>query len=195
MRIRLSKTTEPNTFHYVTAVTFRRVPIFLSDDACLIFIQILTEIKSLHPFKLVGYVIMPDHVHFIINPKDAEISVILRKLKGKSARLILDDLIMRNEQTLLNKLKLGINYRDYAVWQKGSVTIDLISHEFLRQKLNYIHMNPIRAGLCEEPQDWKWSSYRAYFPKAAGDVPIEVDVNPYWKLGSQVEIEGGQARL
>ncbi|MBK9155800.1 MAG: transposase [Chloracidobacterium sp.] len=182
MRIKLSNTTGPNTFHYVTAVTFRRVPVFRNDAACLIFIQMLNEIRSIHPFKLIGYVIMPDHVHFIINPKDPVISVILRKLKGKSARLILDGMRGNNDHVLLDKLSVGIKGRDYAVWQKDSATIDLVSDGFLRQKLDYIHMNPIKAGLCEKPQDWKWSSYRAYFPKASGDVPIEIDVNPYWKL-------------
>jgi len=182
MRIKLSNSAEPNTFHYVTAVTYKRVPIFRREAVCLIFIQVLNEIRLIHPFKLVGYVIMPDHVHFIINPKDTAISVILRKLKGKSARLILDDLLADSENALLEQLILDTKGRDYAVWQKGSATIDLVSEGFLRQKLNYIHMNPVRAGLCEAPKDWNWSSYRAYFPKASGDVPIAVDVNPFWKM-------------
>ena len=80
MRIFLSNS--PNTFHYITIVTFARIPIFNSDRACSLFIETLSEIKLLHPFKLVGYVIMPDHVHFIINPQNPEISVILRKLKA-----------------------------------------------------------------------------------------------------------------
>src|SRR2546430_13576463 len=44
-----------------------------------------------------------------------------------------------------------------------------------RQKLNYIHLNPIRAGLCDHPAKWRWSSYHAYLPHELGAVPIEID--------------------
>ncbi len=179
--MKLFKSSEPNTFHYITAVTFRRVPIFRSSIACRLFVDTLAEIKLLHPFKLVGYVIMLDHVHLIINPQYPEISTILRKLKGKSARKILDWLIENQHQESLRKLRIAVKDRSYAVWQKDSSLIDLFSPKFLRQKLNYIHSNPVRAGLCEAPQDWQWSSYAAYFAKAAGQIEIEVDVNPYWK--------------
>jgi len=182
--MKLFKSSDPNTFHYITIVTFSRVPIFRSDVACSLFIETLAEIRLLHPFKLIGYVIMPDHVHFIVNPQAPEISVILRKIKGKSARRILDWLIAAGHKTSLNKLKLAVKERQYAVWQKDSSAIDLFSPKFLQQKLNYIHMNPVRGELCEEPKDWQWSSYQAYFPKAAKNVPIDIDLNPYWKLES-----------
>lgn len=192
--MKLFKSSDANTFHYVTAVTFNRVRIFGSEIACQLFVETLAELRVLHPFKIVGYVIMPDHVHLIINPVRPEISVILRKLKGKSARKILDWLIADGYSESLDKLRLSVKDRDFAVWQKDSSSIDLFSPKFLQQKLDYIHMNPVRAKLCESPQEWTGSSYRAYFPNAAIDrVPIGVDLNPFWTKG---EIEtGGQARL
>jgi putative transposase len=193
--MKLFKSLKPNTFHYITAVTFGRTQVFRSDVACQLFINTLAEIRSLHPFKLVGYVIMPDHIHMIINPQFPEISVILRKIKGKSARIILDQLIAEGHSELLSNLKIDIVKRDYAVWQKDSSAIDLFSDKFLRQKLDYIHMNPVRARLCEAPEDWKWSSYAAYFPKAAKDIPIDIDLSPYWPVESKRTSDGGQARL
>ena len=167
-------------FHYVTAVTYNRVPIFRSERACQIFINALKELRTIHAFKLVGYVIMLDHVHLIINPLEQNVSVVLRKLKGKSARQIIDWLMAEDHHISLEKLRLNIEGRQYAVWQKDSSAIDLFSHKFLRQKLKYIHMNPVRAGYCDGPENWQWSSYRAYFPHDERAVPIEVDVNPYW---------------
>lgn len=190
--MKLFKSSEPNTFHYITAVTFNRVRIFQSDKACRIFVETLAEVKLLHPLKLVGYVMMPDHVHLIVNPREPEISVILRKLKGKSARRILDWLIESGHRSSLSKLQLEVKNRDHAVWQKDSSAIDLFSSKFLQQKLKYIHMNPVRAGLCASPEQWMWSSYRAYFPKIAPDVPIPVDMNPFWPIE---QTSGGQARL
>jgi putative transposase len=165
--MKLFKSPDPNTFHYITTVTYNRIPVFRSDAMCRIFIETLSEMRELHPFKLVGYVVMPDHIHLILNPLGPEISVILRKLKGKCARRIIDTLVEGGYQNSLDKLKLDVKGREYAVWQKDSSAIDLFSHKFLRQKLNYIHLNPVRARLCESPEQWKWSSYTAYFPKAA----------------------------
>src|SRR5882757_11483099 len=80
---------EPNTFHYLTMVTFRRVPVFKSEEACHFFVEILAETREKHPFKLIGYVIMPDHVHLIVNPVGCDISLIGKELKGKSAKKII----------------------------------------------------------------------------------------------------------
>jgi hypothetical protein len=66
------------------------------------------------------------------------------------------------------------------VWQKDFSSIDLWSPKFIRQKLNYIHLNPVRAGLCKHPAEWRWSSYRAYLPHESSDVPIEMNLRGYW---------------
>lgn len=178
--MKLFKSKEPNTFHYITAVTFDRVPVFRSENCCQFFIDNLVEIKEKHPFKLVAYVIMPDHVHLILNPLECDISKILMKIKGKSAKLIIDWLKENNYKSSLEKLKLNIKNREYAVWQKDSSAIDLFSYKFLRQKSDYIHLNPLRAKFCDQPAKWKWSSYHAYLPHKKGEVPIEIDWQPYW---------------
>ena len=173
-----------NTFHYLTMVTFRRVPIFKSEKICQFFINALREAKENHPFKLVGYVIMPDHVHLILNPIECDISLVGKALKGKSARKIIDWLKAENHQTSLEKLALPKTQKrnhSYSVWQKKIISIDLESDKFIRQKLNYVHLNPIRAKLCEHPAKWKWSSHHAYLPHKLGEVPIEIDVQAYWK--------------
>jgi putative transposase len=87
--MKLFKSNEPNTFHYVTLVTYNRVPIFRSDHACQIFVDTLAEVRRRFPYKLVGYVIMPDHVHAIINRSVDKISDWLRRVRGNSARKIL----------------------------------------------------------------------------------------------------------
>jgi REP element-mobilizing transposase RayT len=180
-KMKLFKSKEPNTFHYITAVTFNRVPVFARSKPCEIFVENLRELRTKHPFKLVGYVIMPDHVHMILNPLECDISVILRKLKGKSAKQILDWLKENDYQSSLKKLELNVKDREYAVWQRDSSAIDLFSDKFLRQKLDYIHLNPVRAELCDHPAKWKWSSFQAYLPHKDREVPIEMDWQPFWR--------------
>jgi putative transposase len=182
--MKLFKSTEANTFHYVTLVTYNRVPVFKSEHACEVFVDTLREVRERYPFKLIGYVIMPDHVHAIVNIRSGTISDWLRRVRGNSARKILAWLREEEHLISLKKLELTIPQKrnhTHAVWQKDPSVIDLWSPKFLRQKLKYLHLNPVRAGLCEHPADWKWSSYRAYLPHKPGEVPIEVDRQAYWK--------------
>lgn len=175
--------TEPNTFHYLTMVNFKRVPVLKSEKACQFFVDVLAETREKHPFKLIGYVIMPNHVHLILNPVECDISLVGKALKGISARKIIDWLKENNFQTSLEKLALPKTQKrnhSYAVWQKKVTSIDLSSPKFIRQKLNYVHLNPIRAGFCDHPAKWKWSSYHAYLPHEKGEVPIEMDLQAYW---------------
>ena len=65
--MKLFKSNEPNTFHYVTLVTHHRVPVFRSELACEIFVDVLSAVREKFPYKLIGYVLMPDHVHAIVN--------------------------------------------------------------------------------------------------------------------------------
>jgi putative transposase len=179
----LFKSNEPNMFHYVTLVTYKRVPIFQSDSVCKIFIDVLRETREKYPYKLIGYVLMPDHAHAIVNNRSGTISDWLRRVRGNSARKILAWLVERNHLVSLRKLTLAHPQKrkhTRAVWQKDPSVIDLWSHRFVRQKLNYLHLNPVRAGLCKHPAEWKWSSYRAYLPHKPGEVPIEVDLRAYW---------------
>lgn len=193
--MKLYKSIEPNTFHYVTLVTYNRVPVFKNQHACEIFVDTLREVREKYPYKLIGYVIMPDHVHSIINNRSGTISDWLCRVRGNSARKILAWL--REEQHLvsLKKLELTIPQKrnhTHAVWQKDPSVIDLWSPKFLRQKLKYLHLNPVRAGLCEHPADWKRSSYRAYLPHKPGEVPIEVDWQAYWKEEEMIATTGGR---
>jgi putative transposase len=192
--MKLYKSNEPNTFHYVTLVTYNRVPVFRSDEACQIFVDVLREVREKFPYKLIGYVLMPDHVHAIVNNGINTISEWLHRVRGNSARKILAWL--RDERLLMSLKKLELanpqkRQHTHAVWQKDPSVIDLWSPKFVRQKLNYLHLNPVRAGLCEHPADWKWSSYRAYLPHKVGEVPIEIDWQAYWK---DEELEIGKAQ-
>ncbi len=155
----------------------------------------MREVRERYPYKLIGYVLMPDHVHAIINNHSGTISDWLRRVRGNSARKILDWL--REERYLASLKKLALNppqkrQHTHAVWQKDPSVIDLWSHKFIRQKLNYLHLNPVRAGLCEHPADWKWSSCRAYLPHAIGDIPIEIDWQAYW-TDEELELSKGHS--
>ncbi len=172
---------DPNTFHYVTFVCTRRVRVLSDPDNCRILADVIEEIRRIQPFKLCCYVFMPDHVHFIVNPLRPELSRILNKVKGKSARMILDRLARNGSLEILQQLQLQVTGRRFAVWQTRSAIVDIVSPEFMIQKSRYIHNNPVRANLCSHPKDWKWSSYRALHPANSAPVPLQVDFPIHWK--------------
>ena len=125
--------------------------------------------------KLYGYVIMPNHIHLIISSN--KISNLMRNMKSYVARKIIDELILKKNEDVLNqfktlKKKSKVN-SEYQIWQEGFHPKLIISEKELRQKLDYIHNNPVSKGLVDEPQQWKYSSYNNYF---GGDVFMEIDL-------------------
>ena len=179
----LFKSREPNLVHYATAVTFNRVPVFKSDHACSLLIDALATTREKEPFKLIGYVIMPDHFHLLANPLCLDISIVVGRIKGRAAVAILSWLREEGHSKSLAKLAFKKPLKSgqtHAVWMREFPAVDIWSRKFIRQKLHYIHMNPVRAGLCDHPAKWQWSSYRAYLPHEPGEVPIEVDQVWLW---------------
>ena len=179
----LFKSKEENLVHYVTCVTFDRIPLFQRNKICSLFIDALEATRTKDPFKLIGYVIMPDHIHLLANPIALNISKVVGRLKGRAATKILKDLRMLGCRDVLDELKLLQPLKSgqtHAVWLKDFSSIDIWSHKFIRQKLHYVHMNPVRAGFCDHPAKWLWSSYHAYFPHELGSVPIEIDWRWLW---------------
>jgi hypothetical protein len=111
------------------------------------------------------------------------VSIVAGRLKGRSASSILKWLRAEGHAASLAKLALPIALQSgqtHAVWLKEFSAIDIWSHRFIRQKLHYIHMNPVRAGLCDHPAKWRWSSYHAYLPHEPDSVSIEIDWRWLW---------------
>ena len=181
-------------FHYVTVVTHNRIQVFRSHQACRFLVDALANAREKYSFKLIGYVVMPDHVHMIVNPLEQNIKIILKQIKGASAHHIIKWLRAEGHEKSLEKLKLDNPKKrahQYALWLEKFFPVELWSFKFVQQKLQYIHNNPVRAGLCKHPADWQWSSYRAYFPHEPGSVPVEIDWQTYWKECPDVGVGGG----
>jgi putative transposase len=155
-KMHLFKSREPNLVHYATAVTFDRVPVFRNDHTCALFIDALATTREKEPFKLIGYVVMPDHIHLLANPLNLDISVVVGRLKGRAAVSILGWLREEGHAISLAKLALRKPLKSgqtHAVWMKEFSAVDIWSRRFIRQKLDYIHMNPVRF-LTEDKMKW-----------------------------------------
>jgi len=97
--------------------------------------------KSKSWYYLLGYVIMPNHLHLAIAPKDKKISEIMMNLKGYTSRKI-------------NSLAR----RSGKVWQDGYIDFPIDKRDAIMQKINYIEQNPVRAGLVSDCNKYPYSS-------------------------------------
>ena len=137
---------------FLTFSTLNREPFFNDPKLCNEFADQLMRTRERYGFKLHAWVMMPEHVHLLIFPIGAtEISSILMALKRPVATRALQ------------------YWRDNGVetppsfWQPGGGhDRNIFSREEFEEKVKYIHHNPVMRGLVQRPEDWEWSSYRAW---------------------------------
>ena len=149
----------------MTFSTYRRLPLLSEPDARDLFINCLEKARARRGFRVIAYVVMPNHVHLLILPDGKPIAEILNAVKSEFAKRLLANL-RTSESWVLEKLR--VTGRDgtsrFRVWQAGGgYDRNLFSPTAVRASIEYIHENPVRKGLCETIVDWTWSSARWYY--------------------------------
>jgi putative transposase len=163
--------------YYFTSVAHDRLPIFQTDKLKQIACDAFDEARRSADLFIFAYVIMPDHDH-IIAGGDREASDTLRYLNGISAKRIIDHL-KENAPASLEKLKMFEKKRGYkhSVWEHHPDTFLVTSESMLKQKVNYIHQNPVKAGLVEHPDDYLYSSSRIWNRRPLEEEPLRMDLD------------------
>jgi REP-associated tyrosine transposase len=164
----------PGALHFVTGRIIRRLPVFEQDECCVAFIETCSVLSQEWPFKLTAYVLMPDHIHLIVNPKDGRIRELTGVLKSLTAKRIIEE--ARGFSFLREKPDSDGSVRQ--VWQESFKALPLWSDWMIWQKINYIHNNPVRAGLVESAADYCWSSFRSFYLGESG--PMRIDKDWWW---------------
>ena len=133
-----------NEYPYmITTVTRRRVPLFNDPFAADVVLRSILFGRRQNWYKLLGFVVMPDHLHLIIIPGDKNVSEGMKSLKAFSARKI-------------NSLFCGKG----SIWQRGFYDYILETEEKVISRIRYIEENPLRKGLVDNLEDYKYSSAR-----------------------------------
>jgi putative transposase len=129
--------------------------------------------RERYGFLLVGYVVMPDHVHLLISePPDATPSQVLKALKQRVSR----DLRERRRRRAHGQLALPFRQADDGpprLWQPRFYDFNVWSAKKVREKLEYMHRNPVTRKLVAHPKDWPWSSWSFYAQGKAGLLPVD----------------------
>lgn len=162
----------------ITSVAHHRLPVFRTDAMKKIVCAALDEARHSGGFAILAYVIMPDHLH-VITDGARKVSDTLRFLNGISSHRVIAYLKENNYTSSLAKLREAGKARGHAhsLWDGHSHALPLFSESFFMQRTNYIHQNPVRAGLVERAEDYLWSSVRCWCGWPREDEPLLVDLN------------------
>jgi putative transposase len=163
---------------YLTIVARNRLPVFRTDATKQVTCKALDEARIAGSFLIFAYVIMTDHVHMITSQPSTSADV-LRFVKGITGRRVIDYLKQNDFKSSLAKLQHDEWKRKhkYSVWQQEKNVFSIFSEAAFMQKVNYIHMNPVRANLVERAIDYHWSSARIWQGCPLDDEPLEVDID------------------
>lgn len=167
----------PGHFHELTFSCFRNQNFFDSEMACTFFIDGIEKARSKQCFKILAYVIMPDHVHIIIFPEKEQynISKILAGIKLPVSRKFINFAKVENHRILArmsHKSSSGVTI--YRFWQRGGgYDRNLVSRSAVMNAIEYIHANPVRGGLVNMAEEWYWSSLGYYL--GSNDYPMKMD--------------------
>ena len=160
--------------HFITCSCYRRLPLLGSIRARNAFVRVLNEIRKCYGFALVGYVVMPEHIHLLIGePAQGTPSTVMQVLKQRVSRELRRRRLRRD---LAAQLRLCLGGPKDALpqfWQRRFHDFNVWSHEKKVEKLEYMHLNPVNRGLVIRPKDWPWSSYRFYADGKDGLIGID----------------------
>jgi putative transposase len=165
--------------YFSTSTIADWLPVFATDKYFSIIVKSLRYCQIHKGLNIVAYVIMPEHIHMVTsNPEEGSLSDIMRDFKRFTSNEITRKLERDNKASLLDVLQKsavkGKGNTEYKVWQDGFHPEAIHSETFLRQKVEYIHYNPVRRGLVSTPEEWRYSSARNYLSN--DETIIKVDM-------------------
>ncbi len=150
-----------------------------SERTCTWLIQAIERARSIHGFGLLAYCIMPNHIHLLIFPRGT-LPPILTSIKQPVANRAIH-WVKTNAPTFLPAMshKKPDGRIVHRFWQRGGgYDRNLWTPRHIWKAIDYIHMNPVEAGLCEKPEDWQWSSARYFTRQRTGPIRIDLDCLP-----------------
>ena len=148
---------QSDDLHFITFSCYKRQPLLSAPVAPRIFEETLERVRRWYDFGVLGYVVMPEHVHLLVSePERGTLALAVQMLKQLTA----------------HKLKRGSE----PFWHTRYYDYNVRTSKKRIEKLRYLHRNPVARGLVQKPEDWEWSSFRHYMTGVEGVVEIESEL-------------------
>ena len=141
-------------FHFITFSCYHRLPLLARSGGYSVFETELEAMRVQYQFVVAGYVLMPEHVHLLMNePPSILVAQFLKAVKQITSR------------------KLRGQHEKF--WQERYFDRNVHGEAARSEVIRYIHRNPVKRGLVASPSDYPWSSFNHYATGLRGTVEIE----------------------
>jgi len=131
--------------YFLTHVTHGRIPILI-DQFDLVWLAIQSG-KEETPFDLIAWVVLPDHLHIVIDPLDNDLSSLMKRIK----------------LSFSTSYRKRVSMRAGRVWQYRFWDHIIRDQQDFNRHIDYVHYNPVKHGLAANPFQWDYSSFHRYF--------------------------------
>jgi putative transposase len=166
----LHRTYGAHHLHFITYSCYQRLPSLKTARSRDCFLAILEQTRRRYRFVVVGYVVMPEHIHLLISePEVGTPSTVMQVLKQRTAHALLPK---RERRDRCQRSLFANEPQRRAFWQARFYDFNVWTTKKRVEKLRYIHRNPVKRGLVELPEQWRWSSYRFYLLSEIGAVRV-----------------------
>jgi REP element-mobilizing transposase RayT len=167
------KIVDQEALHYVTFQVVNWVDLFTRQVYRDIVIESLKFCQVNKGLEIYAFVVMSNHIHILLPSSIGKLSDTIREFKSYTAKQILLAIEMEQESRrdwMLNLFEFAAKQHKrnekYQVWTHENHAELIYSDNFIFQKINYIHDNPVRAGIVENPEDYLYSSARDFAGKS-----------------------------
>ncbi len=165
--------------HELTFSCYKQMQLLADDQRRGLLSHSIDRAMESKDYTLLAFVYMPEHVHLLVYPgaDAAKIEALLYAIKRPFSFRV-KKLLEESNSPLLNELTDGKG--KFRFWQVGpGYDRNITTMDVLQKVIDYIHRNPVRRGLCDSPDEWKWSSWKRLSDPAsiqAPDLPVIHDL-------------------
>ena len=166
---RRNKPCNPDSEFFITIVTYNRQTWFATDTDREIARDAMAAIRDRYGLKFIAWVILPDHLHWIIEPCGADYSKVVFSFK---------------KHVSYHYRQRGVVHKGGKFWQDRFWEHTVSDEDDRERCVEYIHYNPVKHGIVSVPRDWKYSSFHKYVKR--GIYPED------WGDGGSVAVQGAE---
>jgi len=152
--------------YFITVVTYERARIFDSTESVQLLREVVKHVRGERPFELLGAVVLPDHLHWLIKLPDGDTDYSSRI--GRIKALFTKQWNSGSTDTPSSTSRQ--RHRECAVWQRRFWEHTIRDERDFESHMGYIHYNPVRHGLVGCPHAWPWSSFQNWVSKGYYDL-------------------------
>ena len=155
---------DPRLPHFMTCTVLHWIPVFTRPETTNILMDSLRYLQVNDGLRVYAYVVLENHLHLVAQSGDIARS--MARFKAHTAKQLIAWLSGHNVRRILDQLafykKAHKGDQAYQFWQEGVHPECIVGQEMLRQKVEYIHGNPVARGYVDRAEHWRYSSARNY---------------------------------